>query len=374
MRILIINCVSGIRSTGRICAEQLEEFLKEGNDARLAYGRMEEVPEQYRQYSVQIGDKLDVLCHVMRTRLLDEHGFGSARATQHFLKWAEAFDPDLLWLHNIHGYYINVELLFQWIKKRLGMKVKWTLHDCWAFTGHCAFFSAVKCMQWKSLCAQCPQLKQYPKCYGKGNVAENYRRKRAAFTGVTNLELVVPSYWLKSLVEVSFLSEYPVKVQYNSINRDVFISTESTLREQYHLEDKFIILGVASAWSNRKGLWYFCKLSELLPLDCVIVLVGLNKKQIKHLPNRILGLRGTNNAQELAGIYSTSNVFVNPSVEESFGMTPLEAEACGTPAIVFKNTACEEIAEQHEQITAVPQNVDALYHEIMKIRETRRVF
>ena len=370
MRILIINCVSGIRSTGRICAEQLEEFLKEGNDARLAYGRMEEVPEQYRQYSVQIGGKLDVLCHVMRTRLLDEHGFGSVRATQHFLKWAEEFDPDLLWLHNIHGYYINVELLFQWIKRRPEMNVKWTLHDCWAFTGHCAFFSAVRCMQWKSLCMHCPQLKQYPKCYGKADVAENYRRKRAAFTGVTNMELVVPSYWLKKLVEMSFLSEYSVKVQYNSINQDVFVSTESNLRERYHLENKFIILGVASAWSNRKGLWYFCELSELLPFDCVIVLVGLNKKQIKRLPNRILGLQGTNDSQELAGIYSTANVFVNPSVEESFGMTPLEAEACGTPAIVFKDTACEEIAEQHERINSVPQNVGALYHEIMRIRET----
>ncbi len=372
MRILIINCVSGIRSTGRICTEQLEEFLAEGHDVRIAYGRMEEVPEIYRPYSVQIGGRLDVLCHVLKTRLLDEHGFGSVCATRRFLTWAEAFNPELVWLHNIHGYYINVELLFRWIKSRPEMRVKWMLHDCWAFTGHCAYFTAVKCTQWKKECVHCPQLRQYPKCYGRAKVAENFNRKKAAFTGVKNMELVVPSCWLKKLVEMSFLAEYPVRVRYNSINQDVFVPTKSELREQYYLDGMFIILGVASAWSERKGLGYFCELSSMLPDDCRIVLVGLDEKQIQKLPEKILGLRGTNDTRKLAGIYSTADVFVNPSVEESFGMTPLEAEACGTPAIVFKDTACEEIAQQHEKITAVSQNAEALYQEIMRIREMKQ--
>lgn len=372
MRILIINCVSGIRSTGRICTEQLEEFLTEGHDVRIAYGRMEDVPGIYRPYSVQIGGRLDVLCHVLKTRLSDEHGFGSVCATRRFLTWAEAFNPELVWLHNIHGYYINVELLFRWIKSRPEMRVKWMMHDCWAFTGHCAYFTAVKCTQWETECVYCPQLRQYPKCYGRADVAENFNRKKAAFTGVKNMELVVPSCWLKKLVEMSFLAEYPVKVRYNSINQNVFVPTKSELREQYNLNGMFIILGVASAWSERKGLGYFCELSHMLPDDCRIVLVGLNKHQIRKLPGKILGLLGTNDMRKLAGIYSTADVFVNPSVEESFGMTPLEAEACGTPAIVFKDTACEEIAQQHEAITAVPQSAEALYQEIMRIREMQQ--
>ena len=152
MRVLIINCVCGIRSTGRICTELADQFIAEGNEVRIAYGRMEEVPEQYQKLAVRIGAKKDLLVHVLRTRLFDQHGFGSVHATRRFLQWAEEYKPDLVWLHNIHGYYINVEMLFTWIKSHPEMQVRWTLHDCWAFTGHCAYFTAVKCEEWKGQC------------------------------------------------------------------------------------------------------------------------------------------------------------------------------------------------------------------------------
>ena len=148
MKILMINVVCGIRSTGRICTDLAAEMEAQGHEVKIAYGR-ETVPEKYQKYAVRIGTDWDVKLHGLKSRLLDAHGLGSKKATKHFLDWAEEYKPDLLWLHNIHGYYINYELLFAWIKRRPDMEVKWTLHDCWAFTGHCSHFSFVKCYRWK---------------------------------------------------------------------------------------------------------------------------------------------------------------------------------------------------------------------------------
>ena len=346
MRVLIINCVCGIRSTGRICTDLADEFLQAGNVVRIAYGRIGEVPEKYRPYAVRIGTEVDCVFHALRTKVLDQHGFGSQKATFKFLQWVEKYNPDLIWLHNIHGYYINVEMLFAWIKRHPQLKVKWTLHDCWAFTGHCAYFSVANCEQWKIRCVRCPQLHQYPSCFGYSNVSKNFERKKNAFQGVSDMTLITPSRWLANLVKQSFLQEYPIEVRYNEIDNRIFKPTLSDFRQQYNLQDKTIVLGVASTWDERKGLDVFLKLSKILNDEFSIVLVGLNKKQIRKLPQRIIGIGGTNNIQKLVEIYSAADVFVNPSLEETFGLTSVEALACGTPAVVYQDTACAEIVEK----------------------------
>lgn len=364
MKVLLINSVCGIRSTGRICTDLAQKFEKEGHEVKIAYGRVEEVPEQFQKYAVRIGNDFDLKMHALRTRILDEHGFGSKRATKKFLKWAEQFNPDLLWLHNIHGYYINVEMLFAWIKKRPNMQVKWTLHDCWAFTGHCSHFSVVQCEQWKIQCNYCLQKDRYPASKIKDNCYENFKRKKASFTGVKNMTLITPSKWLANLVKQSILKEYPIEIEYNTIDLSVFKPTESEFRKKYHLEDKKIILGVASTWDDRKGLDDFIELRKLLDDRYVIVLVGLSEKQIETLPEMIIGIERTNNTVELAEIYTAADVFVNPSREETFGLTTVEAIACGTPAIVYKETACEEIIEMYGG-KAVVANVHNVVEEIL---------
>lgn len=283
MRILLINAVCGTGSTGRICAELAERLTAEGHEVRIAYGRNDNVPEQYRKYAVRIGNDWDCRIHALQTRLFDTHGFGSKRATRKFLKWAEAYDPDLVWLHNIHGYYINVELLFAWIKSRPQMQVKWTLHDCWSFTGHCAYFTAVGCEKWQAHCEACPQEGSYPACKGMGNASRNYDRKRAAFTGVENLTVITPCEWLKGLVLKSFLKDYPVEVCYNTVDTNVFKSTPSDFRTRHGLEGRTILLGVASIWEERKGLKDFVKLAMMLDERYVIVLVGVDERQIGKL-------------------------------------------------------------------------------------------
>ena len=181
MKVLFINEVCGIGSTGKICIELAKQYEKDGHEVKIGYGRHEYVPDRYQKYAVRIGSRLGVHLHAVKTRLTDKHGLGSRLATMQFLKWAEEYSPDILWLHNVHGYYINYEMLFKWIKKHTEMEVKWTLHDCWAFTGHCSHFTFVKCYKWKTQCENCEQKRRYPASY-IDNSKNNFIRKKAAFT------------------------------------------------------------------------------------------------------------------------------------------------------------------------------------------------
>jgi glycosyltransferase involved in cell wall biosynthesis len=293
------------------------------------------------------------------------------RATKEFLKWAEEFNPDMLWLHNLHSYFLNYEMLFEWIKTRPQMEVKWTLHDCWSFTGHCVHFTVVKCYKWKTECKECPQLKEYPASLVFSNCEDTFKRKKQAFTGVKNMTIITPSNWLADLVKQSFLKEYPVEVVHNTIDLNIFKPTPSDFRECYGLENKKIVLGVANEWNEKKGLNDFIKLSGMLDDNYKIVLVGLDEGQLKKLPGNILGIKRTHGQKELAGIYTSADVFVNPSKEETFGLTTLEALSCGTQAIVYKDTACEEVVNKYGGIT-VEQEIIALLEAIK--RETENYF
>lgn len=334
MKVLMINSVCGIRSTGRICTDLADVLVENGYEVKIAYGR-ESVPDKYKKYAVRIGTDIDNKIHAIQTRLFDTHGFGSKKATADFLKWADKYDPDILHLHNIHGYYINVEMLFDWIKSRPQMKVIWTMHDCWAFTGHCAHFTIANCSQWKTCCKHCTQLKNYPACKFVGNVERNFQRKRSAFTGVKDMTIVTPSKWLAGLVGVSFLNKYSVKVINNGIDTSIFKPTPSDFRNKHHLENKKIILGVASSWSIAKGLNDFVQLSKTLDDDYKIVLVGLSEKQIREVPDNIIKISRTNSAVELAEIYTAADVFLNLTYEDNYPTVNLEAQACGTPVITY---------------------------------------
>lgn len=331
MKILQINSVCGVGSTGRIATDLYKVLEERGHECKIAYGRGE-APEGID--SIKIGSKFDNYAHVFKTRVFDKHGFGSVNATKKFIKEVKEYDPDIIHLHNIHGYYINIEILFNYLKEA-DKPVVWTLHDCWAFTGHCAYFDYVGCDKWKSSCDKCPQKNSYPTSDIIDNSKFNYEKKKELFTSVKNMTIVTPSKWLANLVKESFLGKYHVEVINNGIDLDVFKPTDSNFREKYNIEDKFVILGVASVWEERKGLKYFVELSKVLSKEYQIVIVGVNEKQKKELPKEIIAITRTNNVKELAKIYSSSDVFVNPTLEDNFPTTNLEALACGTPAITF---------------------------------------
>lgn len=353
MKVLQINSVCGIGSTGRIATDIHAILTELGHESYIAYGR--DIAFNC-ETAIQIGNKLDNYMHVAKTRIFDKHGFGSRKATKDFINNIKKLDPDVIHLHNIHGYYINVELLFEYLKQA-DKPVVWTLHDCWAFTGHCAYFDFVGCDCWKlEGNHKCSQPGSYPTSWLANNSKQNFERKKRAFTGVKDLTIATPSEWLKELVKESFLKEYPVKVINNGIDLDVFHPRETKFREKNNIENKFILLGVASVWDRRKGFEYFIQLSEKLCKDEVIVLVGLSQKQIDSLPSNIVGITRTNNLDELVEIYSTSDVFINPTLEDNFPTTNLEALACGTPVITFNtggsvesvDSSCGFIVDKHD--------------------------
>jgi len=368
MKYLFINSVAGIGSTGRIAAETCRELQQQGHECVLAFGRAAANCDDIA--TVQIGAPMDYKLHGVRSRILDDHGFGSKAATRRFLAWVREYDPDVIWLHNIHGYYIHIGELFTYLRT-CGKRIIWTLHDCWSFTGHCAYFDFVRCGKWKTGCHSCPQKGSYPASLLRDNSRGNYENKKALFTGIPNLFLIVPSYWLEERVKQSFLKDYPVEVVYNTINRDIFKPTPGDLREQYALEGKTILLGVASVWDQRKGLQDFLELQKLLDDTYKIVLIGLSEKQIDALPEGILGLPRTNSMEELAKWYTAADVFVNPSTEETFGMTPMEARSCGTEAVVYKDTACEEIVNTFGGI-AVERGAENLKTAIEQLTKEER--
>ena len=365
MKYLFINSVAGYGSTGKIAADKCRELGKQGHECVLAYGRIKQNCDDVSTY--RIGTKIDYQIHGMMTRLFDLHGFCSSRATRKFLKWADEYNPDIVWLHNIHGYYINVELLFGWMKQHPEKKYYWTLHDCWTMTGHCSHFSYVKCEQWREQCGKkkCPQTGQYPRSFCSKNVFSNYIRKKEAFIGVKNLTIVVPSKWLAELVRQSYLGAYEIEVSYNQIDRRIFKPTESEFRLKYHLQSKVIILGVANVWDDRKGLMDFINLRNMLDNNYAIVLVGLSKKQIKKMPSGIIGIERTADQHELAQIYTAADLYLNLSREETFGLTTIEAQACGTKAVVYMDTACAEVIDT-QMGKIIEQSITAVYRYIIQ--------
>ena len=340
MKILQINSVCGIRSTGRICTDLAEVLEQNGHECKIAYGR-ETVPEKYQKYAVRIGNDFDVKLHALQSRIFDNTGFGSRHTTEKFIKWVEEYDPDVIHLHNIHGYYINIEVLFNYLVKA-DKPVVWTLHDCWTFTGHCAYYSYVKCDKWKTGCYKCPQKNHYPSSLLLDASKKNWQKKKALFTSVKNMTLVTPSKWLANEVKQSCLSKYPVKVIPNGIDLNVFKPISSDFREKNGLVGKKIILGVASIWDKRKGLDDFINLSKILDDNYKIVLVGLSENQMKNLPKNILAISKTNNVQELAEIYTAADIFFNPTYEDNYPTVNLEAQACGTPVVTYRTGGSEE--------------------------------
>ena len=334
MKILQINSVCGVGSTGKIAEDLYWEYKKNGYDCTLAWGRKQggRIPTQDR---IQIGEKKDYLFHALEARFFDDCGFGSRKATKNFLKQVEKYDPDVIQLHNVHGYYINIKYLFEFLAES-NKKVIWTLHDCWPMTGHCACFDYANCQKWQTHCFSCPLLGSYPKSFCIDRSRSNYEEKRKLFTSVRDLVLVPVSYWLSDLLKKSFLSDVPKKVIHNGINTEIFQPRPSNLRNLYQLGNKKIVLGVAFGWSEKKGLKDFAILAKILPrAEYQVVLIGVDEKRRQQLPSQVLAIPKTESQEELAQWYSEASVFVNPTYEDNFPTVNLEAQECGTPVITY---------------------------------------
>lgn len=363
MKIVQINSVCGTGSTGRIAQSISEELNKKNIENYIFYG----VGKSPYSRAVKFGGNLNVILHQIGTRLLGKHGFYSILATYSLIKKLKRINPDIIHLHNIHGHYLNIRILFDYLRKT-DMKVFWTLHDCWAFTGHCAYYDFVNCDKWKFGCGKCPALREYPKSLIFDRSKESYRDKNKIFTSIKDITFITPSNWLAGELKKSFLKEYPVKVINNGIDLELFKPVKSSLKELYHVENKFLILGVASVWDRRKGLEYFVELSRRISNDDIILLVGLDENVIKDLPNNIIGVRKTKSEKELSEFYSIAGVFVNPTLEDNFPTTNIESLACGTPVITFNTGGSPESINADTGTVVKKGDVNALLEAIKTIK------
>lgn len=350
MRVLLINSVCGYGSTGKIAVDLYQLLEKQGNECCIAYGRGT-APEELN--TIKIGNKTDFYSHALMTRIFDCHGFASRAVTERFIEQAKKFDPDVIHLHNIHGYYINVELLFEYLRE-INKPVIWTLHDCWSFTGHCAHYDAIGCEKWMNQCQHCPLKNDYPQSLLLDSSFRNYEKKKNIFSGVEKMTIVTPSKWLATEVKKSFLKDYPVEVITNGIHIGIFhpmeksqsIQIKKALSEKYSIDfGKKVLLGVASIWTRDKGFFDFIKMSEILPENAQLVMVGVSKKQKKELPSNVIGIERTENQKELSSLYACADVFLNPTYADTFPTVNLEASACGTPVISYDTGGSTESSD-----------------------------
>ena len=340
MRIVQLNTYCGSGSTGRIAVDIAEYAGRQNAETIIGFGTGT-VPPDAEVYALRIGAKLGRKWHGAIRKLLDAEGYGSARATRQLIRFLKAYQPDVIHLHNIHGCYLNHRLLFAYLRTA-GVPVLWTLHDCWPFTGHCAYFDYVHCDRWQSECHHCPQQRSYPTNFGLDGSRRNYHQKQRLFTGLPALTLVAPCEWMRDIVALSYLSQVPCRVVYNGVNRDVFHPKESRIREKYGITQPYLALAVASEWEDRKGYQTLTTIAEQLGDDVRLVVLGLTPAQIDALPDFMLKLPRTASTRELAQWYSAADCLVNPTLEDNMPLVNLESLACGTPVAVFRTGGCPE--------------------------------
>lgn len=328
-------------------------------------------PIKMPETNINIGNVFDKSFNLIFSRLTGYHGFFSKRVTKQFLKKIEKLSPDTIHLHNVHGNFLNIPMLFDYIKTH-HIRVIWTLHDCWSFTGRCPHFIMTKCDKWKTGCGNCPYPKEsYPQAI-VDKTAKMWRLKKKWFTGIDDMTIVTPSQWLADLVKESFLKDYPVKVINNGIDLSVFKPIESDFRQKHGLGDKYMLLGVADSWGAGKGLDVFVELTKRVdPEKYQIVLVGTNDSVDKQLPDKIISVHRTQNQKELAEIYTAADLLVNPTREEVLGLVNIEALACGTPVVTFNSGGSPECVDETCGSVVACDDIDALESEIIRISEEK---
>lgn len=365
-KLLQINtCIT--QSTGRIAQQIGETAISDGWESYIAYPARAQKVES-KSHLLVIGNKYDQYLHALLSRAFDCCGLLSQKATERLIGKIEQIKPNVIHLHNIHGYYLNFPILFDYLKKSR-IPVVWTIHDCWAFTGHCVHYTCVSCMRWKTGCHDCPRKKSYPSSLLLDCSKRNYNQKKKAYEEMPNLTLVPVSYWLGHEISQSMLGKYSIHVIQNGIDINVFSPRKNsveTVRKKYGLGGKYVVLGVATGWSEEVGLSTFFRLRKQLSDDFMIVMVGCTPELSNQFPKGIIGIPRTNNVDELAEIYTAADILFNGSYQETFGLVTAEALSCGTPVIVYNSTACPEIVTKETGYIVESKNEQQVLNCILK--------
>lgn len=360
MKIAQINTTCGAGSTGKICVAVSDLLSQAGVENHILYTAGHSNHPAGIKYMSALETKLQAL----KSRVFGNYGFQSQKATKRLIAELERFSPDIVHLHNLHSHNVHLEMLFTYLKAKK-IKLFWTFHDCWAFTGYCPHYDMAGCSKWKSGCQNCPQRSHYSWFFDRSNLL--YEKKKQLFSELA-LTIITPSQWLADQVKQSFLKEYPVKVIHNGIDLSVFSPKESDFRAKHGIGERFLVLGVAFGWGVRKGLDVFIRLAQRLdPEMFQIVLVGTDDTIDKQLPAHIISIHRTANQAELAEIYSAADLFVNPTREDTLPTVNMESLACGTPVLTFRTGGSPECIDEKTGIAVDRNDEEALYQAILHI-------
>ena len=369
-KLLQINPVIRINtSTGRIMQEIGELAMQNGWECHIAYSKGRDGIRECRSDIIPVGNKWSTAWHGIETRLFDRHGLASSHATRQFVRKIEEISPDVVHIHNIHGYFLNYQILFDYLSKA-GIPVVWTVHDCWLYTGHCYYYSFAGCDRWQTGCHHCPQKKEFPTSLFCDRSRRNFEDKKAAFTSMPldRMTIVPVSEWIRNEMRRSFLNAYPFRVIHNGINTDIFnIYDDRQVRTAFGLGDRHILLGVASIWSREKGLDDFIRMAGMLNEDEVVVLVGIKPEDRKRLPDNVVGIARTENIRQLAELYAAADVFVNPTWQDNYPTVNMEAIACGTPVVTYRTGGSVEVITPSTGMIVEQGNLNELLKSIREI-------
>lgn len=355
-----INC----GAPGKI-AEQIGLLaIKKGWDVYMAHGLRHSNPSKLK--TIPMVTPSEEKIHALYSLLLDRQGLGPDGKTKMLVEWIKENKPDVIHLHNIHGHFLNYQTLFKYLVTT-EIPIVWTFHDFWPITGHCAHFDHIDCNKWKTNCYRCPLSKAYPKSLFFDRSRQNYITKKELFSSIKQMVIAPVSNWAGSFIKDSFLKHYPILPIYNGVDVNVFTPISSNKRKLLGLDDKCVLVGVASPWSSMKGFNDYMKLREQLSDKYAIIMIGLNPKEMSNIPDGIIGIPRTQNQLELAEYYSMADIVLNLSYQETFGMTTVEGMACGTPVIVYKKTASPELITSETGIVVEAGNLNNLLQAIETI-------
>lgn len=363
-KIFYISGAINFGAPGRIVEQIGLLAQKHGYEVLVAHSSRNENPTQLPHFAITT--KYQEVFHAIGAKFLDLHGLLNTKQTKVLVERIKEFKPDIIHLHNIHGYFCNFKILFEYLDS-IDTPVVWTMHDCWPFTGRCFHFVGVNCYKWETGCYDCKAEAGYTVSKYVDRSKSLYALKKRLFSSVKNMTIVPVSDWQAAFLKDSFLKNHSIHTIHNGVDLEKFRPMDGNhLRKKHKIEGKFVLLGVASPWNTRKGLDDFFKLNKMLPHDgFTIILVGLKPEQVKKLPEGIIGITRTENQQELAEYYSMADCFVNLTYLDTFPTVNLEALACGTPVLTYQTGGSPEAIDEQTGVVVeqgdLKQVVSALY-------------
>lgn len=368
IKILQVNTVSGIGSTGRNVIELGHKIEEVGFESYIAYGQ----GTSYGKNHFKIGGFLENHIHNLFSRVFGKQGYMTKSGTRKLIKFIEEIEPSIIHLGNLHGNYLNIEIFFQYLSKK-NIPIVWSIHDCWAYTGKCAHYTEIGCYKWQIVCNKCPQVQKYPPSLFFDKSKVMFKDKKRLFTGVKNMVIVPVSDWLCNELKFSYFNKYPIKRIYNWIDLETFNLKAEKCYNSYKIDkNKFIILGVSAGWSKSDiKMQDFIKLEKLISQysnEFQIVLLG-EQKEKGCIPKTFIHIPYVENKRHLASIYASADVYVHLATEDTFGKVIAESMACGTPAIAYDSTVYPEVVKEGCGYIAKKRDVFDVFEKIKLIEK-----